>query len=489
MKSATVAVALCLLVAYASGGALKKRSVPVSPHYIETGPLNQAVVLGQTSGVTLQCRVPADIDATTRVQWYEYGTVANGNQISDTNILLPGHPNALRYSLTLTPTGFYDLFINPVIYSDGTYYKCQDFNAAPPDQTELGAQLVIIEAEPNCTTTISSPIVIEGDYHTMQCVMYFRASQGVEPLITWTGPPPFLQAYTVTNESVWSGISFTVNRNQDALSYTSRTNFTSKGFDSPNSATNIPNWSYLWRSTQLLVHWGPKNLYLSPDYESYEVGTVVTCFADAFPAATIYWQNLETAEIFNSQSFVITEAFVGQTRMRCHAENYISGILYFNDLFATLTVNPIPTTPSPGPSTTTTTPPAEAYCSDLTGRWQANNPKATLCLWVDFTSNGVVSGLLQNDTETYWLDIYGRIQVNTFDQGGFTTVAPGSIGVTAYVLECKACFGVEIMTVSQIQRSEASAEACGEAGVTYALPDFTFYRVANAAPCNSPPPV
>jgi hypothetical protein len=101
---------------------------------------------------------------------------------------------------------------------------------------------------------MTSPIVIEGDYHTMECVMYFRASLGVEPLITWTGPDPFLQAYSVTNVSVWSGISFTVQRNMDALSYASLTNFTQKGFNSPNSATNIPTWSYTWRSPQILVH-------------------------------------------------------------------------------------------------------------------------------------------------------------------------------------------------------------------------------------------
>lgn len=488
MKSATVAVALCLIVAFASGGAIKKRSVPVSPRFIETGPLNQAVLLGDTTSVTLQCRVPAEIDGSTRVQWYEYGTVPTGNLISDRNVILPGHPNFLRYSLTLSPTGYYDLVISPVIYGDGTYYKCQDFQASPPEQTELGAQLVVIEAEPNCTTTISGPIVIEGDYHTMQCVMYFRASLGVEPLITWTGPPPYLQAYTVTNESVWSGISFTVNRDQDALSFTSRTNFTQKGFNSPNSADNIPAWSYTWRSPQLLVNWKPKNMYISPDFESYEVGTVLTCFADAFPAAVIYWQNLDTAQIYNSVSFVITESFVGSTRMRCHAENTILGIVYFNDLFVTLQVNPVPTTPSPGPSTTTTTPPAEAYCKDLTGRWEATNPRAALCIWIDFGQNGVVTGLLRNNTEPYWLDIYGRVQVNTYDQGGFTTIAPGTIGVNAYVLECKACFGQEIMTVSQIQRSEASAEACGEPGVTYSLPDFTFYRVATTSPCNSQPP-
>jgi len=129
----------------ASGGALKKRSVPVSsPQYIEVGPLNQAVELGQAGSVTLQCQVPAEDADTTRVQWYEYGTDSRGNLISDGNVLLPGHPNALRYSLNLVPAGHFDLVINPIAYDDGTYYKCVDYNAAPPDQTELGAQLVVI---------------------------------------------------------------------------------------------------------------------------------------------------------------------------------------------------------------------------------------------------------------------------------------------------------------------------------------------------------
>jgi hypothetical protein len=483
--SAVVVVALCLF-AHASARTLKKRQ-SASQRYIETGPDNTAVVLNSNNGVTLTCRVPSD-DTTSRVQWFEYGTNPSGSIVSDGILLLPGHPNSIRYSLDLTNPGQYDLHINPIVAEDGTYYKCQDANAAPPDQTELGAQLVVIEAVPNCTTTMTSPIVVEGDYHTMECVMYFRASLGVEPLITWTGPEPFLTASSVTNVSVWSGISFTVQRNMDALSYAARTNFTQKGFNSPNSASNIPTWSSTWRSPQILVHWGPKNMYISPDQTDYDVGTTITCFADAFPAATIYWQNLDTAEIWNSQSFVVRADLVGTNRFRCHAENYINGVLYYNDLFNYIVVNPIPTTPIPGPSTTTTLPPAEAYCSDLSGRWQSDSPKATLCLWVDFTMNGVVTGLLKNDTDTFWHDIYGRVQVNTFDQGGFTTVSPGTVGVTAYVLECKACFGVESMTVSQIQRSEASATTCGDPGVSNILPDFKFYRVANTSPCNSAPP-
>jgi hypothetical protein len=118
----------------------------------------------------------------------------------------------------------------------------------------LPSIVLYTEAVPNCTTTMTSPIVIEGEYHTMECVMYFRASQGVEPLMTWSGPEPFLKGYSVTNVSVWSGISFTVQRNMDALSYSCLTNFTETGFVAPNSASNIPTWSNTWRSSQLLVH-------------------------------------------------------------------------------------------------------------------------------------------------------------------------------------------------------------------------------------------
>jgi hypothetical protein len=468
-----VVVAFCALFTSAFG-------------YIETGPDNVAVHLGDT--VTMKCTQSADSVGTSRMQWWEYGTVATGAQISDTNILLPGHPNVLRYTVITDDPQQYDLIIADIQLIDGTYFQCRDANAVPPDQTNLGAHLVVIEAEPNCTTTMQSSVVLEDDYHTVECIMYYRASEGIFPHMFWSGPEPFVQGSTQTNTSVWSGVSFTVTRAMDAQLYTCLTNFTSEGFNTPDSATNIPTWSHTYRSPQLLVHWGPKNMYHSPSYSTYNVGTVLTCFADAFPAATYFWQNVDTAEVWSSQSFTVTESMVGETRMRCHAENYISSILYYNDYFLTMTVNPVPTTKPPGPSTTTTTPKDEDYCRDLTGQWEATNPKATMCVWVDYSNNGVMSGMMRNGTEVYWLDLYGRVQLNTWDQGGFTAVAPGQIGVTAYVLECKMCFGVETMLVSQLQRSISSMEQCGDPGTSLVLPDYTFRRVAVSAPCSNTAP-
>jgi hypothetical protein len=485
-RQLVIVVALCTLYTSVLGVVKQSKTIATSPLYIETGPSNNAVHLGST--VTLTCRIaPGTVD-TAVVQWWEYGTNPNGAQISDMNVLLPGHPNRQRYSMIMDSPEQYDLMIRDIEPIDGTYFKCMDTNADPINQKQLGAQLVVIVSQPNCTTTMTSSIVLEDEYHTAECRMYFQASEGVYPHMFWTGPDPYVQASSQTNVSVWSGVSFTVTRSMDTQLYQCKTNFTEQGFDSPDSASNVPTWSYTYRTPQLLVHWGPKNMYHTPDQTRYDVNTVVTCHADAFPAASYFWQNVDSGEVWGSQSFRITETLVGTHRMRCHAENYINNILYYNDLFFDMTVNPVPTTQTPGASTTTTTPPDEAYCRDLTGRWQASNPKATMCIWVDYANNGVMSGMMRNGTETYWLDLYGRVQLNTFDQGGFSAVAPGEIGVTAYVLECKACFGVETMLVSQLQRSETSMETCGDPGQSLILPDFTFYRVDNAPPCSAEAP-
>ena len=94
---------------------------------------------------------------------------------------------------------------------------------------------------------------MEGDYFTMTCLMYFKASVGVEPLMTWSGPDPYQAIYTVTNTSVFSGVSFTAHRDMDAAFYQCFTNFTEKGFGGPDAASNIPDWSYTWRSYQIFV--------------------------------------------------------------------------------------------------------------------------------------------------------------------------------------------------------------------------------------------
>lgn len=494
MKSTSVVVVVvvatvfvqCLLVAHVSGGVTtRNRREEAKQFSIATGPSNQAVIAGESTVVTLVCRVSPESIETARIQWFEYSTVPTGNQISDTNLLLPGHPHFLRYSLNTTSPGQYDLHISSVSVEDGAYYSCDDFNASPPYQTELGAQLVVIEDEPRCATSLPDGIVLEGSNYVAECVMHFRSGYGVEPLITFSGPEPFLRLNAVSNKTVYAGASFTVSRDMQSMVYSSLFNFTRKGFESPNSATNIPDWTYTWQTPKIDVRWGPKNLYISPDLSEYEVGSVVTCFADALPQALIYWQNIDTSEIWFSESIVIRADLVGSNNMRCHAQNIINDVVYFNDFFTVFNVKPVATTPIHGSTTVMTTPAPESYCNDLSGRWQSYNPRATLCMWIDNSANGVVSGLFRNETDTYWHDIYGRAQVNTFDQGGFTTVGPGKLGVTSFVLECKACYGVETMTVSPLLRSSSSANAneCGNAGVKNILPDYKFYRVDNAPPC------
>jgi len=454
--------------------------------YIVSGPDNTAIVSGGM--VYNPCRAAGN---DTRIQWWEYVTNPNGAMISDGGSLSISHPNYARYLLVTDQPGQYDFVITQSVDNDGGYYQCVDTHAAPPDTVVRGAELVVIAAPPNCTSTTpaSGNTIIEGDYFTMTCLMYFTASPGVEPLMTWNGPDPYQAIYTVTNTSVFSGISFTANRDMESKFFSCLTNFTQKGFTNPDGASNIPTYAYTWRSSQLFIAWPPKNMYADPSGSSYEVGTSITCYYDAFPLATrIYWQSLRTNQIWNTNTFTITADMVGNQTMRCHVENVINGIFYYNDLFVILPVNAPPTTPSPGPDTTTVTFPAQDNCLDLTGRWEANNPRAVMCIWLDYSLNGVLMGLFKNATDTYFADIYGRVQLNTFDQGGFSAVWPGTLGVSGHVLECTRCRGVETLIVSQISRSYATAPVCGDPGVTNTLPDFTFYRVTNSPPCTGQPP-
>jgi hypothetical protein len=481
-----VAVSFLLFVTVSAGRTQRRARDAATPRGIITGPSNVAMVFGPS--VTLLCRV--EVTGNERIQWMEYGTDPNGALISDQNVILPGHPYNTRYALLIDQlAGIYDLYIYPTIMLDGTYYSCSDVNAAPPDTVTRGAQLVMLLAPPNCTTSLPPDgVVLEGEYHTAECIMYFKSSLGVEPLMTWTGPEPFSTGYTLSNTSVWSGVSFTVQRNMDAKMYTCKTNFTQKGFIAPDSADNIPTYTSQFRTQQIFVHWPPKNLYHTPDYPAYDIGTTITCYADAFPMATITWQSLLTGDWFSSQSFTTSADMVGNQTMRCHAENLINGIQYYADYFIQVIVKPPLTTPTPGVSTTTTAPPAESNCFELTGRWEASNPKAVMCIWIDLNNNGVLMGLFKNGTDTYYADIYGRAQVNTWDQGGFSAIWPGTLGVTGHVFECRRCYGTEILTLNQIQRSDDSIDTCGDAGVTTSLPQFSFNRVTNSPPCTSQPP-
>ena len=80
-------------------------------------------------------------------------------------------------------------------------------------------------------------------------------------------------------------------------------------------------------------------MYATPIKQYYEVGDVLTCYADAFPAATYEWLNTRTNEQFHSQGFLVTEDLVGTTQqMRCQAQNMIQGFVYSDNLVVNVTV-------------------------------------------------------------------------------------------------------------------------------------------------------
>jgi hypothetical protein len=269
--------------------------------------------------------------------------------------------------------------------------------------------------------------------------------------MTWTGPEPFLTATIPSEDDVFSAVTFTVDRSFDTRAYQCHTNFTVPSGVPGGVANNAPEYDHYYQSSQMFVYWGPKNMYAVPIRPSYQVGDIITCYADAFPPAFYQWQNMRTLEVFTSQSYNITEDDVGHNNtLRCQAQNLIQGFLYSANLFIYADV-PVVTTPTTTP--TTTTPPAEGKCHNLTGWWLSEQPYAELHLRVPADQTAQVLGFIRNQTDQQWVEVVGRTQLGTYDYVGLTAIWPFEIGVTGMAGECHRCHGKEVILTGGLWRT------------------------------------
>lgn len=450
---------------------------------IEFGPDNVAVFTGES--VSLSC--VTDGVANANVRWWEFVSSSTGVLISDGSLLMPSHPNYLRYELIMDGARTFNLKINNVTLLDAGYYQCQDSNAAPPSTQLLGAQLVVIDSAPNCTRSYPNDgFVIEGQYHTAECSVYYKAAQGIAPIMTWTGPEPFQQAYLTTNNSVWSGIQFTVSRFMGAGNWICKTNFTTAGFVAPGSATNAPTWQYLSPTNQIFVYWPPTNMTAWPIQAAYEVGQTITCYADANPEASYVWQSLRTSEVWYGDTFTTRADMVGYQLMRCTARNTLQGFDYTRDYFLDVYINAPTSTPEPTTPTTTTEPPAWAPCDDITGRWESVNPNASVCIIVDHANDAQLTGLYRNGSDTFWMQLTGMTREGKYDELGWAVIWPSTlIGVSSYAVECHRCRGVDMLLADGISRTAKDSEFCSSGGLVSSSPTYTFFRVPTSWPCSS----
>jgi hypothetical protein len=463
---------------FAAAVAVATGDAEVNPTAIITPPENQAVEVGESVLMLCEASGPSE-----RVTWTEYVTSSAGAPISDNDVILPGHPNSARYTLYHDVDGTnYDLGIEPTVIDDGGTYRCQDIS----DSTSPAyMQLVMIEGTPNCTTNIDeSGVVMEHQYYTIECTVGF--SGNAAPVMTWTGPDSDQVSWgEVTGSSetaVWSGVNMNMTRYFDQFSFSVLVNFTERGFILPNSASNIPTWNYTYSTELLDVKWPPKKMYRVPEKASYEIGETIECHADANPAAEYFWRNLDTMETWIGNRLYASDTMVGTQRMQCHASNTILDYTYNADYFFNFTVNPTTTTPSTTPMPTTTAAPAEAPCDNLTGRWTATEPhKVDMCLDIDNSHNGRIVGLLRNATDSYFIEIRGRVAPYDYSEVGFTGVWPANIGALSFNGICRKCHGTEILQVTGIGRKTTDNLSCTDMGARYTFPDYAFYRTGG--PC------
>lgn len=483
MHSGTrILLAACLLaVISVSAGVITKRVIKTKP--LNGVPNQQALtilpinVAGMVGGdVTLLCEVASA--SASRVHWWEFVTTGSGQMISDNGVILPSHPNNARYTIIKDTVNTFNLHISNLELADGGTYVCLDGNSGPPATFSGQAELVVLAANPNCSSLIpDNGVVMEGQNYTVSCQIYYGGNQYLAPSMTWTGPEPFLTITIPAEDNVYSGITFTVDRVFDTLAYACLTNFTKPTGVPGGVADNAPEYEHVYQTEQLFVYWGPKNMRAEPIRPTYAVGDVITCFADAFPPAFYQWQNMRTFEVFAQQTYTISEDDVGyNTSLRCLAQNLIQGFLYAQNLFISALV-PAPTTLPTTPSTTT--PPAEANCRNLTGWWRSENPYAEMHLRIPAGQSAQVLGFMRNATDQQWVELVGRTRIDTYDYVGLTAIWPYEVGVTGMAGECHNCNGVEVIYTGGLWRSSYAGQPCALGGNPSPHVLYSFHKVSD----------
>jgi hypothetical protein len=452
--------------------------VAVTVGDIAAGPQNGAAYANTTT--TISCQ--ATTAGTERVYFIEY-TTGTQRQISDGDQLLAGHPNVGRYQLVVnSATGVYTLSIMQLVAADAGTYECIDANQTPTSIAKR-SQLVVLAARMNYTTTIpSTGIVNLNFYYTTECRSTYAGSAA--PFILWSGPSPFTQIYTNSTTQAWGGLAFTAAKTHDAQQFVCNLYFRPEQFASsdPNVATNVPTLTESANTGLIFLQWTPFNITYYPVQPSYEIGQVITCWADGLPTVRYVWSNVITQENYPSQTLTLTPAMVGVQALRCQASNTVGSV----DLFQNITVNPITTT-TPTPSTTPTTTVAPvADCDPLNGRWEATRDDGStvaLCLHFDDYS-GLMQGLLVNNTnlDSFYTDIVGVLRSPSNNEFGVTTLyALGGVG--AFAGECRKCYGTEHMLVNGVSRNSGNAFFCNIGSELIQSPSLTFWRTAVSAPC------
>jgi len=487
MKS-LILVCLSLLIANSLGKEILRKAAKTPTKFDldpERLPLNVAAVEG--SSVTLRCAI-AEPAGSYNLVWIEYAYSAIGAPISS-NENIGQHPQRDRYAIKHDDPLEYSLVIDPVILTDGGNYECQDSAANPINKRFHSLSLTVISAEPNCTTTIrDSGIVLEDSYQTNDCQLEYQGT--IVPNMTWTGPGIYSQRYIATSTHIWAGMQFNATRNMNGVAHQCVTEFTDYFRPVPgNTADNVPDYRRTDQSKQMFIQYGPKNLVIVPVKTRYDIGDILTCTADAQPEPTYFWQNLRTSEVFAGNEVVVQNAWQGTNQtMRCDVRNVIEDVIYSQNGFQIVDVNPATTPGETTPSTTTTAPPAVSDCNDLTGGWESFSPtEGAICLKLDVENNGALRGLLRNGTDTYWVDIVGRAQAKKFDQLGFNGIWPVDFGVSSFIGECHRCFGTEQLLVHVVSRSKGSP--CGQGGPIRYTNQYTFFRSDNVQCPNLPTPV
>jgi hypothetical protein len=97
-----------------------------------------------------------------------------------------------------------------------------------------------------------------------------------------------------------------------------------------------------------------------------------------------------------------------------------------------------------------------------------------MCVEVNATT-GRIHGILRNASDTFWVDLVGLTQLDSFDHSTFTGIWPENRAVSTMIGECSRCNGVENLLVSAISRTKGGPP-CATPGVINYSQEYEFHR-------------
>ncbi|KAI0226731.1 hypothetical protein LSAT2_022812 [Lamellibrachia satsuma] len=294
-------LAICCCALHAAHGQLKK------------APSNAVGIVGRD--VTLVC-------SGLELSWLEYITSPLASRQLVWRHLVW---NPVKYAIVNSSAEAFHLKIMDLALNDAGTYGCRYTRDA---RSEMLVEVVIFETDPICSSNTTSNVGAERDYIDLICWVKYKGKWA--PTMRWQNEADEIPS---KDESQGNMVKFSavvqLMPSHNGKSFTCRTFFDQpeKGTLGINTAENFPvndgAYPEVCTTPTFTVYYGPSSIVVSPQGNTYTVGTKLSASADSNPPANSYkWMDTKINDVLHTTSVLeLTDSMVGEQFVQVEACN------------------------------------------------------------------------------------------------------------------------------------------------------------------------